>query len=80
MIFSAVITNGSKTGRPDVLGRTAYFVNKKMQTDVLLEQLVKPLTVEKNKYFPSIWPTFVNFCKPDLLALWQLFVSSTSPW
>jgi hypothetical protein len=28
MILADVITNASKTGRTDVLGRTAYFVNK----------------------------------------------------
>jgi hypothetical protein len=37
MILAVVITNASKTGRADVLGRTAYFVNKQIQSDLLLE-------------------------------------------
>jgi hypothetical protein len=28
MILAVIITNASKSGRPDVLGGAAYFVNK----------------------------------------------------
>jgi hypothetical protein len=42
MILAVVITNASKTGRTDVLGRTAYFVNKCSQMFIGAMSKTKP--------------------------------------